>query len=244
MVAFDPDPQVRWLFCMTHPDDEIAICAWIRRLVDAGAEVWLSWTHSTPIRHAEALAAARRLGVPRDRLFFHEGTDANCCDEMDILLSTFRAMIGICRPDRIACGAFEQGHIDHDTTNFLVHQVFKGPIYEIPFYYSYLTRLPRVNRFENPEGEEVLKLEREQVRFKIDYAKGFPSQRVWVNMIFANLQAMITGDGPLGNSERMRLQGRTDFRKPQHSPGLSLQIEESETWARWLAAVDRFEAMG
>ena len=48
MTLFDADIGERWLFCMTHPDDEISICAWIRRLTDAGVDVFLSWTHSTP----------------------------------------------------------------------------------------------------------------------------------------------------------------------------------------------------
>jgi hypothetical protein len=245
MTAFDLDPGIRWLFCMTHPDDEIALCAWIRQLSSVGSDVWISWTHSNPIREKEAVAAARKLGVSSDRLFFHGATDGSCCDEIVALKPKFDAMIGKVKPDRVVCGAFEQGHIDHDATNFLVSRSYDGPIFEAPFYYSYLTRLPRVNRFSKPEGEEILHLASDESRFKIEYARCFPSQRIFLNMAFANLQALVIGDGPLNRSERMRLQGAIDYRVPQHDLGLNAQIEESETWARWLRALDRYEeAMG
>lgn len=234
MTAFDPDPNLRWLFCMTHPDDEISICAWIKRLTDAGAEVWISWTHATEERRAEAEHASESLGVPLTRLFFHRGDDGVVCRQMASLLPGFRSMVDKVRPDRIACGAFEQGHLDHDATNCMVHEVFDGPIFEIPFYYSYLTRMPRVNRFADPTGQEVLDLFPDEKRFKKDYAKLFPSQKIWKNMLFANVAAKAGGDGSLSATERMRLQSHTDFDRPNHSGQLKERIEISERWNLWL----------
>lgn len=242
MLAFDADPAIRWLFCLTHPDDEISICVWIRRLVAAGADVFLSWTHDTELRKEEAEAAALALGVPWDRLYFHGATDGFVCSEIGPLLPQFEAMIEEIEPDRIACGAFEQGHLDHDATNYLVHQAYDGPVFEIPFYYPYLTRFPRVNRFEIPSGQEVIELTKEESRFKLDYAKRFPSQRIFTNMIFANLRAKLTGDGSLVTSERMRLQPPTDFRRPNHSPVLAQKIAASEDWGYWLDCLGEFEA--
>lgn len=242
MLAFDPDPAVRWLFCMTHPDDEISICAWIKRLTSAGAEVWLSWTHATDRRRAEAESAAEALGVPLTRLFFHGATDGFVCSEMVQLLPSFDAMIAKVRPDRIACGAFEQGHLDHDATNRLVHQAFDGPVFEIPFYYPYLTKLPRVNRFEDAASGEMINLSKAEARFKLDYAKRFPSQRIFTNMVFANMRAMLTGDGSLVRTERMRRQTWTNFRQPQHGSRLAAKIRESEEWQYWTECVREFES--
>lgn len=233
MTAFDPNPSLRWLFCMTHPDDEISICAWIKRLTDAGADVWISWTHATPRRRAEAEHASAMLGVPMHQLIFHEGTDGSVCREMNLLLPGFHAMVDRIKPDRIACGAFEQGHLDHDATNCLVHQVFDGPVFEIPFYYSYLTRLPRVNRFEDPAGEEIIELSSLEARMKRDYAKSFPSQKIWKNMVFANIKAKLIGDGSLSRSERMRLQTWTHFDRPNHKGDLAAKIESSDRWKLW-----------
>lgn len=227
---------------MTHPDDEISICAWIKRLTASGADVWISWTHATVRRQVEAEAAAENLGVPLQKLFFHGGTDGFVCSEMGKLLPSFQAMIAKAKPDRIACGAFEQGHLDHDATNCLVHQCFDGPVFEIPFYYPYLTRLPRVNRFETDKGQEVIKLTKAEAKFKRGYAKSFPSQRIFANMIFANMKAKLTGDGSLSGSESMRLQTWTDFRNPQHSPRLAARINESENWKYWIECLQNFES--
>jgi hypothetical protein len=240
MVAFDPDPSIRWLFCMTHPDDEISICAWIKRLTDAGAEVWISWTHASPVRQAEAGYAAEELGVPLTRLFFHGAEDGRVVHQMADLLPSFSAMIQKVQPARIACGAFEQGHLDHDATNCLVHQVFDGPVFEIPFYYSYLTRMPRVNRFEDPTREEVIELSPAAAAAKRYYAKLFPSQRIWRNMVWANMRSKLNGDGSLSKTERMRLQLPTDFTRVQHSGALGKRIEESDRWQEWLKAYQSF----
>jgi LmbE family N-acetylglucosaminyl deacetylase len=74
-LIFDPDPTLRWAFCMTHPDDEISICAWIKWLAENGNDVFLSWTHSNPSREREARAAAALMGVPEDRLMFFDAPD-------------------------------------------------------------------------------------------------------------------------------------------------------------------------
>ena len=46
------------------------------------------------------------------------------------LLSSFRAMMARVKPDRVVCGAFEQGHLDHDATHWLVTHSFDGPVFE------------------------------------------------------------------------------------------------------------------
>jgi len=236
--AFDSDPNLRWLFCMTHPDDEISICAWIRRLVRNGNEVYISWTHSNPIREREARAVALLLGVSQRNLFFHQATDASACDEIPLLLPRFRAMMDEVKPDRVACGAFEQGHIDHDTTNFLVNQTFDGPILEIPFYHTYLSRLQTLNRFSDPRSQEVLPLEMDERRMKTTIARQYPSQNIWSVLLWyevwqkARLRPM-----QLTRTERMRFQTHTNFMRPNHPPRLRRRVGRCSTWRRWRAAL-------
>lgn len=225
---------------MTHPDDEISICAWIKRLTQAGVDVWISWTHSNPERQREAIRAALKLGVARDNLIFHGGPDGAIMDDMAAHFAKFQAMIETVKPDRIVCGAFEQGHLDHDATNALVAKSFDGPIYEVPFYYSYLTRLPRVNRFSQPTGEEILELSEAEKEWKMDYAQSFPSQAIWRNMIFAEAAARLSGDGSLMTTERMRLQAPVDYLRPNHEGELAERIVESSKWAAWGTAYRRF----
>jgi hypothetical protein len=238
MRLFDPNPDLRWLFCLTHPDDEISIAAWIRRLTSNGNSVFLSWTHSNPTREAEARAAALLMGVNQNNLFFHGATDGFVCMEIGALLPKFAAMVNEVHPHRICCGAFEQGHLDHDATNFLVNHVANCPVLEIPFYHTYTTRLQTLNRFSDPRGEEILLLEPNEHQFKRMIAKQYPSQNIWQVLLWyeisqtARLRKMV-----LAKSERLRLQSTLDFRKPNHPPRIAAKVIRSNSWRIWRRAL-------
>lgn len=234
MTAFDRDPALKWLFCMTHPDDEISICAWMHELVENGNEVWISWTHDTPVRRLEAIRAAAYLGVPEQRLKFFSAPDGAVCRHLEELEPRFREMMGEVRPDRVVCGAFEQGHLDHDATNFLVNRTFDGAVFEVPFYHTYRTKFPRVNRFADPTGEEVNRLTVDQITIKKAVCRMYPSQRIWWNMVGANLRAIATGDGNLLRTERMRRQTWQDFLTPNLPQGLAKAVELTGRWQEWI----------
>ncbi len=241
MKLFDPDPTQRWLFCMTHPDDEISICAWIRRLTRLGVPVHMSWTHSNAIREREGRTAAHLLGVPQERLHFFAATDGSACDEMAELLPQFLDLMDRVQPTRVCCGAFEQGHIDHDTTNFLVSQAYGGLILEIPFYHTYVTRLQTLNRFSDPRGQEILHLDLDEQRFKKVVARQYPSQNIWNVLLWyeisqnARLRPMT-----LAHTERMRMKGDTNYMRPNHPSLLARKVSRSDTWRRWRRAVRAF----
>lgn len=237
-MIFDADPKLRWAFCMTHPDDEISICAWIRRLTAGGARVHMSWTHSTPEREAEARRAADLLGVPAERLHFFGAPDGDVLDHIPQLLPQFKAWFAEVAPDRVCCGAFEQGHLDHDSTNYLVCHAFSGPVYEIPFYHTYLARLQRINRFADPRGEEVRRLDRDEQAFKRALAKRYPSQNIWsVLLWYEVLQKSRLQWSQLAQTERMRIQTHRDFLTPNLPPRLAAKVRRSVRWRRWEHAV-------
>jgi hypothetical protein len=224
----------RWLFCMTHPDDEISICAWIRHLTSNGNEVYISWTHSIPVREVESRRVAEALGVPQENLFFHGATDGQVGAEFMEMLSRFREMIGQVNPDVIACGAFEQGHADHDTTNVLVNSCFDGEILEIPFYHTYATRLQTVNTFSDPSGQSILKLTPDDAVLKRSVAKQFRSQNIWSVLLSYEIWQLVQGKrSNLSSRELMRVQKHNLFRIPNHSPTIAKRIESTESWQRW-----------
>lgn len=243
MTIFDPDPSRRWLFCLTHPDDEISIAAWIRRLTSAGAPVWLSWTHATDERRVEAQRFAELAGVPRDRLFFHGATDGSVCDEIGELLPRFDRMMFAVKPHVVACGAFEQGHLDHDATNYLVNATHRGLVAEIPFYHAYLSGIQRFNAFApGSEGGaiETIALTREDRAFKKRAARNYPSQNIYRLILLHEAAHLTTGRRPyLLQRETMRPQVPTDWRTPNHGPRLRGKIERCPKWRRWIAAMDR-----
>ena len=241
MTLFDPDPSRRWLFCLTHPDDELSIAAWIKRLADAGAPVFLSWTHAPPHRRVEAEAFADLVGVDRGRLFFHGATDGSVCDELPELRSRFDRMMFAVKPHLVCCGAFEQGHLDHDATNFLVNATHRGPVAEIPFYHAYLSGVQTFNRFSGEGGPaEVLPLTREDRALKKRAAQLYPSQNIRKLIVYHELAMLATLRRPyLLRRETMRLQTHEDWRAPNHPDALRQRIERSPKWRRWIAAMDR-----
>ena len=239
MKVFDADPKTRWLFCFTHPDDEIAICAWIRILTAHKVAVFLSWTHDTPVREAEARAGAERLGVPADRLFFHHANDGLVLEEIETLADPFKWMIAAVKPDRIACGAFEHGHLDHDATNFLVNRSFEGPVFEIPLYHTYLTWLQTLNRFSDPEGEELLTLTDDERRFKSAFSRLYPSQNIRRVLFWYEIYRGLTfRPAELKGSERMRLQTHKDFLQPSGPPALVERVARTRQWDRWTGVIE------
>ncbi len=228
---------------MTHPDDEISVCQLIHQLVRAGAEVFIAWSHSIEVRENEARAAAGLLGVPQEHLRFFGAADQQVCDELSRLAPVFKEMIRDISPTRVVCGAFEQGHIDHDATNFLVNQAFDGLVLEVPFYHTYTTRLQSINRFSDPQGEEVLHLDRDAIRFKKEFARQYPSQNIWsVLLAYEAWQAVRGRKVELAKSERVRPQTHRDFRSPNHPQRLRERVKVHPTWHRWLSALEAFEA--
>lgn len=221
---------------MTHPDDELAIAAWIRRLTAAGIDVWMSWTHDTPVREAEARHAASLLGVPDARLRFFHAPDGHVVDHLGELQPHFGTLMAEVDPSRVVCGAFEQGHLDHDATNLLVNQSFDGPVFEAPFYHTYLTKFPRINQFADPTGEEVLPLSREESAFKLALARTYRSQKIVRNLAWANLRDRLLGRPAIGVAERLRLQTWTDFTAPNVPARSRDRVERSQQWSRWTSA--------
>ncbi len=241
MKLFDPDPNLVWLFWPTHPDDELATAGWIAHLAHLGIEVHLAWTHDTPVRRAEALNAATLLGVPEERTYFHGATDGKAYAEFEELARRFSETVARVKPDRVVCGAFEQGHIDHDATNFLLNQVCDRPILEAPYYHTYLTRMPVINRFADPEGQELWELEEGDRKVKKQVLNAYPSQAIKKNLIFAEIRARVTGQGHLMSPERLRLQVHKDFLEPNLPQRLRERVMATEQWANWREAVIRWQ---
>jgi LmbE family N-acetylglucosaminyl deacetylase len=240
---FDPDPHLKWLFCLTHPDDEIAIAAWMRECVRNGCDVWAWWSHDVPVREAESRAAMASVGIPDERLHFFHGPDQGLVDRLDELLRAFASEAEALSPDRIVCGAYEQGHIDHDATNFLVTKTFPDvPILEFPLYHPYSRRIQTVNRFATPEDQEILTLDSEQQRFKRNIGKSYPSQNIWSILWWNEVLGYLSlRPKRLFATERLRLKTHFDFLTPNLPPGLAAEVRKTAIWRRWKQAIRRFE---
>lgn len=214
----------------------------MRRLSAEGCEVYANWTHSTPVREAETRRAADRIGIPQENLSFMSAADGDLCDHLTELLPRFRELMHTIQPDRVACGAFEQGHIDHDSTNFLVNHAFEGPVLEIPFYHTYTRRIQTLNEFSDRRSGETLRLTADESRLKLECAKMFPSQNIWSVLFWNEAKFRVKGRrSTLLAAEKMRVQEHKDWLHPNHSPSETLLVERCDKWHRWLKAVQLFE---
>lgn len=240
VTAFDPNASHRWLFCFTHPDDEISIAAWIARLTQFGAKVWVGWSVTDDVRAAEGRRVMSRLGVAPDRLFRFNMPDGECCDHLGELTSAWTYALDAANPTRIAVGAFECGHLDHDSTNFAVHNANGAgvPIFEIPFYHTYLSRIPVINRFADGGGE-VIDLNHGERKLKKEVAGSYPGQNIasllrW----YTAYRAVTLRPAILCATERMRLQTHFDYLEPNLPPALAARVKRSAKWARWVSGVN------
>jgi len=180
---------------------------------------------------------------PQHRAARTRGPGGGVVDELGRLEPEFRAWLGEVQPNRVCCGAFEQGHIDHDATNLLVNRTFGGPVFEIPFYHSYLVRLQRINRFADPRGEEVRELDRDEQQLKRMIARQYPSTNIWsVLLWYEILQGSRLRRFELARTERMRLQTHRDFLTPNLPPRLAHRVQRCARWQRWERAVREFGA--
>jgi LmbE family N-acetylglucosaminyl deacetylase len=237
--AFEVEGNERVLFAFTHPDDELALSAFISRLLHKGIPIQILWTHSTPVRAAESRNAMHALGVDSEALTFFETEDGNVISSVKELRRTVSAIVLAFRPTRVVTHAFEQGHIDHDATNLLVNLCYKGPIFEAPFYHTYLTRFPKLYCFSTPQGEERTPLTAAERKMKKRLVKMYPSQTVRRNVVVYELvHTMTMRKPPLFQFERLRRQRHTDFLQPNHPEPLASRVARSRTWHRWVEGAE------
>jgi len=185
--------------------------------------------------------------VQQENLFFHKMPDGELCRHLEELVEKWKEVVREVEPTRVAVGAFECGHLDHDSTNFAVNQARESlgltamPIFEVPFYHTYFTRIPVINRFANAEGEEVLMLTDEEQRMKIRASRMYPSQRIGLYLMgYTLLKAVSLRPIRLCATERMRLQTHLDFFEPNLPEGLKEKVKSSEKWRTWVEALRRY----
>jgi LmbE family N-acetylglucosaminyl deacetylase len=239
LISFDPNPRLRWLFCLAHPDDELAVCAWIRVLTSVGASVTLSWMHDTAVREREARAVAQRLGVPEGQLYFHHAPDGNLIDDLPRWQESLREVVMAVEPDRVVTLAFEQGHLDHDATNFLVNQVFSGPVFEFPMYHGYHSNIMPLNEFGSDEPYDTYALDSDQSALKRTLLNAYPSQTIRRNVVgYGWYRRLTLRPVYLDRRELLRPQTHRDWLRPNLRPYIARKVIRSARWQRWVKAMN------
>jgi len=255
MIPFGDTPK-NIAVCLTHPDDEMFMCALIQRLIQNGHRLWLSWTHSNSIREVEAREFARLLKIPQEQLLFFKAPDGEVCEMMLELVQPYESWFHKVDPQFVIVGAFEQGHLDHDATHWVVTQALlkrarstqsgSAKLIEIPFYHSYLRRLQKLNCFANPEfaPTQTVVLSRQERKLKKQAARLYPSQNIRKILVSHEWIAtkVLRSESMLQREVFREVSLRTiDYRKPAQNPRIGAKVAKSASWNRWIVAVTNAE---
>ncbi len=234
LQCFDSDPNLRWVFFFAHPDDELAVAAWLKRLVAASVDVTCCWAHATPIREQESRKAVARI-APSVPMRFADFPDGNLVDVLCDLKRWVSDQIAEARPDRVVVTAYEQGHLDHDSLSYAVSQMATCPVLEYPMYHHYGRWIQRISRYADPTGEEILRLTQEETNWKRALLDCYPSQTVRRNIRLAESASKLIGaPSTLLAEERLRIQPTIDPTRTVHSGRDAQMIERTREWRRWL----------
>lgn len=236
--CFDDNPELSWTFFFAHPDDELAVGAWMNHLVKQGCEVRASWAHSTAIRKAESIQAMEYVGLLPVECAFGNLPDGEFDRNMLDLDSWVRDVIEQFPADRYVSVAFEQGHLDHDSLNFMVHR-WAGPAHlEFPMYWHYARTWQRIGEFADPTGEEQWPMGFDQTELKKRMLDCFESQTVARNVAAYEIFARLTRrDSPLYQTERLKRVALRDYRQPVHPEPIRSRLLKSNRWHRWETAI-------
>lgn len=134
------DEPRRWLVLAPHPDDFEAVAVTLRRLAEAGCELWLEvltggasgvedafiagWEDKTLAREAEQRESCRAFGLPDDRLRFHrfaEDDDGHMLDN-DENAGRVRAILERVGPEGVVLPHGNDSNADHRRTARYFHQ--------------------------------------------------------------------------------------------------------------------------
>ncbi len=187
--------DLRVLFIFAHPDDEVFVGGAMRMLLDYGADVYGVWLTSGDFfgpgekREKEHSGAMEALGLARDHIRLLRLPDMRLIHSLEQGVSAVTQLIERIHPDEIYVTAYEGGHPDHDSANFVAYESTRRAgvrplIREYPLYNGtgpILLWRWRINSFP-PDGPEpeTIPLNKRAVDCKHRIMRNYPSQ--WLYM--------------------------------------------------------------
>jgi LmbE family N-acetylglucosaminyl deacetylase len=247
LSPFDFESGQRWLFVFPHPDDELAILAFMRHLRRGGVQIRAIWMHSTPIREMESRSVMSDIGFSKEDLIFFRATDGHLVAELDRWQPELQKVATNFQPDVFVTCAYENGHLDHDATHFLVHRIAgKSAFREFPLYYSYnAPRLQWINEFSEFDPDNYFILDREDAIWKRMQARRYPSQNIYRTLVtYHAVCTCLCKPVRLARRELLRVASDYDFCRPAHGGVRGKWISRTREWQIWLQTMKRYESLG
>lgn len=134
-----------YVFIFAHPDDDSFIAGTMHMLVRAGAGVHAIWLTSGDFlgqgsfRERELRNAGQCLGLPDDAIHLLRIPDLGLIKNLDTAADRVAEIFKRVQPDTVFSTAYEGGHPDHDSANFIAYEALRragrnARIMEFPLY--------------------------------------------------------------------------------------------------------------
>ncbi|HEY3928940.1 MAG TPA: PIG-L family deacetylase [Candidatus Koribacter sp.] len=223
----------RTLLLVAHPDDESISCgALLQRIrepivvygTDGGPEDQYFWgKYGSPeqyvaLRREEATNALGAVGV-REIHWLRDAQGRQFRDQhlfrnLPPAAEALRKLVAEYKPDVILTLAYEGGHPDHDSCNFLGRQIATGfnlPVWEAPLYFRRANNM-LLQEFRSTNGTEIdLIPTAEELRRKRIMCEAYVSQRGVVQIFENNVR------------ETFRPMSQYDYTRPPHEGTLNYE---------------------
>ncbi|MEW6139635.1 MAG: PIG-L deacetylase family protein [Thermodesulfobacteriota bacterium] len=231
------DESRTYLFLFAHPDDDAFICGTMKMLLDRGASVHAAWLTSGDFfgqgtrREAELAKVASHLKLDSSRIHLLRFPDLGLVSTLEQAAGATTNLVSSVRPDTIFVNAFEGGHPDHDSVNFLAYEArsrtrMSADLFEFPLYNGtgpvHHWRW-RINGFP-PDAPDVLynALDEMAIDCKYRIMRVYSSQ--WMYMIPARLAS---------SRRRLRQRGEPYRRCPDDRDHTTRPYPGTLNYERW-----------
>jgi len=224
------------LLLVAHPDDESISCgALLQRIrepivvyaTDGGPNDEYFWgrygsrERYVEIRRAEAVAACGAVGVPPERVLWladetgRQFQDQHLFRNLVAAAEALRRIAAAHKPDVLLTLAYEGGHPDHDSCNFLGRRIadeFAIPAWEAPLYFRRGGDNILLQEFHSTNGTEIEFIPTaEELRRKRAMCEAYVSQKGVVQIFENNLR------------ETFRPMASYDYSRPPHEGVLNYE---------------------
>jgi LmbE family N-acetylglucosaminyl deacetylase len=195
------DLGTKFAFVFAHPDDDVLISGAMKILIDKGCEVHGIWMTSGDFfgngeqRERELSAAMKPLSIAKENVHLMRFPDLGLTRRLSEAARAVSELLVKIKPDAVLANAFEGGHPDHDSVNFLMYEsthraAISPQLFEFPLYNGsgpFLHWRWKINGFPNRESPTLYnRLEDRIIDCKHRMMKAYAATQ-WMYMIPARL---------------------------------------------------------
>lgn len=184
--------DLTYCFVFAHPDDDVFAAGVMFRLLEKGARVHAIWVTSgdargaSEVREQELSQAMALLALPQEHRHLMRLPNRGLLPILPQAVNALHALLADIQPDIVVATAYEGGHIDHDTVNFMLSAAMKHmpptlEAWEFPLYTKtgpwFLLHWRIADFIPGGPSPTFLPLSKEALAVKFSMMRAYKSQR-------------------------------------------------------------------